>query len=188
MESAPASSALIEQSRVRLERLGFFKEVKTENKPVPGTDDLIDVEYTVEEQSSGSIGASVGYAQDAGLILGANLQQNNFLGTGKQVGVGLNTSKYQDLYSFNYTNPYYTEDGISRGFTLFYRSTDLKEINIASYTTDTIGASVAFAYPINETQRLGLTLGINQTDISAGVGAVQEIKGSPRPGRRGRLR
>ncbi len=181
MESAPASSALIEQSRVRLERLGFFKEVKTENKPVPGTDDLIDVEYTVEEQSSGSIGASVGYAQDAGLILGANLQQNNFLGTGKQVGLGLNTSKYQDLYSFNYTNPYYTEDGISRGFTLFYRSTDLAEINIASYTTDTIGASVAFAYPINETQRLGLTLGVNQTDISAGVGAVQEIKGSPRP-------
>ena len=181
MESAPASSALIEQSRVRLERLGFFKEVKTENKAVPGTDDLIDVNYTVEEQSSGSIGASVGYAQDAGLILGANLQQNNFLGTGKQVGVGLNTGKYQDLYSFNYVDPYYTEDGISRGFTVFYRSTDLKEINIASYTTDTIGASVAFGYPISETQRLGLTFGINQTDISAGVGAVQEIKGSPRP-------
>ena len=181
MESAPASSALIEQSRVRLERLGFFKEVKTENKAVPGTDDLIDVNYTVEEQSSGSIGASVGYAQDAGLILGANLQQNNFLGTGKQVGIGLNTSKYQDLYSFNYVDPYYTEDGISRGFTVFYRSTDLKEINIASYTTDTIGASVAFGYPISETQRLGLTFGINQTDINAGVGAVQEIKGSPRP-------
>ena len=181
MESAPASSALIEQSRVRLERLGFFKEVKTENKAVPGTDDLIDVNYTVEEQSSGSIGASVGYAQDAGLILGANLQQNNFLGTGKQVGVGLNTSKYQDLYSLNYVNPYYTEDGISRGFTVFFRSTDLKEINIASYTTDTIGASVAFGYPISETQRLGLTFGINQTDINAGVGAVQEIKGSPRP-------
>ena len=73
MESAPASSAQIEQSRVRVERLGFFKEVKTENVPVPGTDDMIDVQYTVEEQSSGSIGASVGYAQDAGLILGANL-------------------------------------------------------------------------------------------------------------------
>ena len=175
MESAPASSAQIEQSRVRLERLGFFKEVKTENVPVPGTDDMIDVQYTVEEQSSGSIGASVGYAQDAGLILGANLQQNNFLGTGKQVGIGLNSSKYQDLYSFNYVNPYFTEDGVSRGFSVFYRSTDLEEINVASYTTDTIGATMSFGYPISETQRLGLSLGINRTDINAGIGAVQEI-------------
>ena len=181
MESAPASTALIEQSRVRLERLGFFKEVKTQNVPVPGTDDMIDVQYSVEEQSSGSIGASIGYAQDAGLILGANLQQNNFLGTGKQVGIGLNTSKYQDLYSFNYVNPYYTEDGVSRGFSIFYRSTDLEEINIASYTTDTIGGTVSFSYPISETQRLGLSFGISRTEIGAGIGAVQEISGSPRP-------
>jgi outer membrane protein insertion porin family len=181
MESAPASSALIEQSRVRLERLGFFKEVKTENIEVPGTDDMIDVQYSVEEQSSGSIGASVGYAQDAGLILGANLQQNNFLGTGKQVGIGLNSSKYQDLYSFNYVDPYFTEDGVSRGFTVFYRSTDLEEINVASYTTDTVGATVSFGYPISDTQRLGLSFGVNRTDITAGIGAVQEISGSPRP-------
>lgn len=181
MESAPASSAQIEQSRVRLERLGYFKEVKSENIEVPGTDDMIDVQYTVEEQSSGSIGASVGYAQDAGLILGANLQQNNFLGTGKQVGIGLNSSKYQDLYSFNYVNPYFTEDGVSRGFSVFYRSTDLEEINVASYTTDTIGGTMSFGYPISETQRLGLSVGVNRTDINAGIGAVQEIAGSPRP-------
>jgi outer membrane protein insertion porin family len=181
MESAPASSAQIEQSRVRLERLGFFKEVKAENVEVPGTDDMIDVQYTVEEQSSGSIGASVGYAQDAGLILGANLQQNNFLGTGKQVGIGLNSSKYQDLYSFNYVNPYFTEDGVSRGFSVFYRSTDLEEINVASYTTDTVGGTMSFGYPISETQRLGLSFGVNRTEISAGIGAVQEISGSPRP-------
>ena len=181
MEAAPASSALIEQSRIRLERLGYFKEVNSENIEVPGTDDQIDVEFTVEEQSSGSIGASVGYAQDAGLILGANLQQNNFLGTGKQIGIGLNTSKYQDFYSFNYTNPYFTEDGVSRGFSVFYRSTDLEEINVASYTTDSIGGTVSFGYPINETQRLGLSFGLTHTEITAGVGAVQEIKGSPRP-------
>lgn len=181
MESAPASTELIKQSRVRLERLGFFKDVKSENIEVPGTDDMIDVRFTVEEQSSGSIGASIGYAQDAGLILGANLQQNNFLGTGKQVGIGLNSSKYQDFYSFSYVDPYFTEDGVSRGFSVFYRSTNLDEINIASYTTDTIGTSVSFGYPISETQRIGLSLGFNRTDIGAGVGAVQEIKGSPRP-------
>lgn len=180
MESAPASAAAIELSRVKLERLGFFSRATVETPGVPGHDDLIDVEFDVEEQSSGSIGASFGYAQDAGLILGLNLQQDNFLGTGKRVGISLNSSSYQDLYNFSYTNPYFTEDGVSRGFNVFFRSTDLSEVNVASYTTDTMGAALNFGYPISETQRLGFSFGISQTDITVGQFAVQEIKASPR--------
>ena len=180
MESAPASAANIEQSRVRLERLGFFKTAEVETVEVPGTDDLIDVDFTVEEQSFGSIGGSLGYAQDAGLILGLNLQQNNFLGTGRRVGISLNSSRYQDVISLNYTNPYFTEDGVSRGWSIFYRKTDLSKINVASYTTDTYGGSINFGYPISETQRLGFSFGVTDTKITEGDYAVQEIKGSPR--------
>ncbi|MFK8050261.1 MAG: outer membrane protein assembly factor BamA [Halioglobus sp.] len=180
MESAPASASAIEQSRVRLERLGFFSKATVETPEVPGHDDLIDVEFEVEEQSSGSIGASFGYAQDAGLILGVNLQQDNFLGTGKRVGISLNSSRYQDLYNFSYTNPYFTEDGVSRGFNIFYRSTDLSEVNVASYTTDTLGGAINFGYPIKETERLGFSFGISNTEITAGRFAVQEIVTSPR--------
>lgn len=180
MESAPASAAAIEQSRIRLERLGYFSRATVETPEVPGHDDLIDVEYTVEEQSSGSIGASFGYAQDAGLILGLNLQQDNFLGSGKRIGIGLNSSKYQDVYNFSYTNPYYTEDGVSRGFNIYYRSTDLSEVNVASYTTDTFGGAINFGYPIKETERLGFSFGVSNTKITAGRFAVQEIKASPR--------
>lgn len=180
MESAPASQAMIDQSRVRLERLGYFSKAEVETLPVPGTDDLIDVAFTVEEQSSGSISGSVGYAQDAGLILGLNLEQANFLGSGKSIGLGINSSQYQDLYNISYTNPYFTEDGVSRGFSLFYRATDLSEINVASYTTDTIGGAISFGYPIKETQRIGLNFGVNSTTITAGRYAVQEIKASPR--------
>ena len=180
MESAPASASNIEQSRIRLERLGYFSRATVETPQVPGHDDLIDVEFEVEEQSSGSIGASFGYAQDAGLILGLNLQQDNFMGTGKRVGINLNSSRYQDLYNFSYTNPYYTEDGVSRGFNVFYRSTDLSEVNVASYTTDTLGGAINFGYPIKETQRLGFSFGLSDTEITAGRFAVQEIKASPR--------
>ncbi|MFV0277850.1 MAG: outer membrane protein assembly factor BamA, partial [Parahaliea sp.] len=180
MEGAPASAAAIEMSRVRLERLGYFSKASVETPEVPGHDDLIDVEFEVEEQSSGSIGASFGYAQDAGLILGLNLQQDNFLGTGRRVGIALNSSRYQDLYNFSYTNPYYTEDGVSRGFNIYYRSTDLSEVNVASYTTDTLGAALNFGYPISETQRLGFSVGLSNTEITAGRYAVQEIKSSPR--------
>lgn len=180
MESAPASASAIEQSRVRLQRLGYFSEATVETNEVPGHDDLIDVEFEVQEQSSGSIGASLGFAQAAGLILGVNLQQNNFLGSGKQVGIGLNSSRFQDVYNFSYTNPYFTEDGVSRGFNLFFRSTDLAEVNVASYTTDTFGGSLNFGYPISETQRLGFQFGLSNTKITAGRFAVQEIRASPR--------
>jgi len=180
MEGAPASASAIEASRIRLERLGYFKQAKVETPEVPGHDDLIDVEFEVEEQSSGSIGASFGYAQGTGLILGLNLQQDNFLGTGKRVGIGVNSSQYQDFYNFSYTNPYFTEDGVSRGFNIFYRATDLDEINVASYSTDTLGGAVNFGYPIRETERLGFSIGASNTEITVGRFAVQEIKASPR--------
>jgi len=180
MESAPASAAAIEQSRVRLERLGYFSKATVETPGVAGHDDLIDVDYTVEEQSSGSIGASIGFAQDAGVILGLNLQQDNFMGTGKRVGIGLNSSRFQDFYNFSYTNPYFTEDGVSRGFNVFYRSTDLDQVNVANYSTNTLGTAVNFGYPIKETERLGFSFGVANTSIDTGQFAVQEIESSPR--------
>jgi outer membrane protein insertion porin family len=159
MEAAPASAAAIEQSRIRLQRLGFFSSAEVETVELPGYDDLVDIDFSVEEQSFGSIGGSLGYSQFAGLIVGLNLQQNNFLGTGRQVGLNLNTSQWQSVASINYNNPYFTEDGVSRGFSVFYRKSDLSEINVASYTTNTVGATMSFGYPISETQRLGFNLG-----------------------------
>lgn len=181
MEGAPAVSSAIEQSRVRLNRLGYFKGVEVDTAQVPGRDDMIDIKYSVEEQPSGSIGASIGYSQDSGILLGANLQQDNFLGSGKSVSVGVNRSKSVTSANFSYVNPYFTEDGVSRGFSVFYRKTNLDELNISSYTTSTYGASVNFGYPISETQRLGFSLGYSNTKIETGQGVVQEILASPRP-------
>lgn len=180
MESAPASQNKIELSRVRLERLGYFKEAKVETLEVPGVDDQIDLEFSVEEQSSGSLGASVGFSQDSGLLLSANIQQNNFFGTGKSVGFGISRSDFLTSASFNYVDPYFTVDGVSRGFSLFYRATDFEEVNIASYTTDSFGTSVNYGYPLSETTRLGFELGYSHTEIDAGARAVKEIKSSPR--------
>ena len=181
MEGAPASSAAIEQSRVRLDRLGYFKGANIETLEVPGTDDQIDLNYSVEEQASGSIGASVGFSQDSGILLGANVQQDNFLGTGKQIGVGLNKSDYLTNIRFSFVDPYYTKDGVSRGFSVYYREADLSKINVSNYTTNTLGANMNFGYPIKETERLGFSFGYSNTEIKAGFGAVQEIFASPRP-------
>ncbi|HSC75350.1 MAG TPA: outer membrane protein assembly factor BamA [Pseudomonadales bacterium] len=179
MEAATADTAKIEQSKQRLERLGYFKTVDVATTDVPGTGDQIDVEYTVEEQSSGSIGASVGFAQDAGIILGANVQQDNFLGTGKQVGVGVSTSSYTDQINFNYTDPYYTVDGVSRGFNLYYITRDLKEVNVASYSVDSYGLDMNFGYPLSEIERLGFGVGYANNHIKVGSAPAQEISGTP---------
>ena len=175
MEGGSANNALIESSKVMLERLGFFKEVRVENVPVAGTNDLLDVIYTVEEQPSGSVGASVGYSQGYGLILGANLSENNFFGTGKQVGVGLNKSKYQTSINFSYTEPYFTVDGVSVGYSVFARETDYGEYNVSSFSTDTYGASVNWSYPVTDIQRIGFGFTYENLEISSGTYDSKEI-------------
>ena len=175
MEGGSANNALIESSKVMLERLGFFKEVRVENVPVAGTNDLLDVIYTVEEQPSGSVGASVGYSQGYGLILGANLSENNFFGTGKQVGVGLNKSKYQTSINFSYTEPYFTVDGVSVGYSVFARETDYGEYNVSSFSTDTYGASVNWSYPVTDIQRVGFGFTYENLEISSGTYDSKEI-------------
>lgn len=177
MEGGWASTYLIDQSKVRLERLGFFKEVNVETPAVPGTDDQVDVNYTVEEQPSGSITASVGFAQSAGLILGGSISQNNFLGTGNRVTIGLTRSEYQTRYNFGYTDPYWTEDGVSLGYNAFYRTTDYDklDVDVSSYSVDSLGAGVNFGYPISETSRLNYGLTVQQDEIKTGRYTVDEI-------------
>jgi outer membrane protein insertion porin family len=177
MEGGWASTYLIDQSKTRLERLGFFKEVNVETPQVPGTDDQIDVNYSVEEQASGSITASVGFAQNAGLILGGSITQNNFLGTGNKVSVGLTRSEYQERYNFGFVDPYWTADGVSLGYNAFYRTTDYDELDtdVSSYAVDSYGVGASIGYPISETARLTYGLTVQQDTINTGVFTVDEI-------------
>ena len=175
MEGGWASTAMIEGSKIRLQRLGFFKDVSVETPSVPGTDDQIDVNYTVEEQPSGSISATVGYAQRMGLILGLGYQESNVFGTGNSINIGVNRSDYQQSLNVSFFDPYYTVDGVSRGYSAFFRKSDYEERNIASFSTDSYGLNVSFGYPISEISRIGLTVGIERTEIKEGVIPAQEI-------------
>jgi outer membrane protein insertion porin family len=175
MEGGWASTALIELSKTRLERLGYFRDVNVETPEVAGSDDQVDVKFSVEEQPSGSISATLGYAQSSGLIVGAGYQESNVLGTGNSMSLNLSWSEFQRAVAFNYFNPYFTLDGISRGYNMFYRVTDYNQQNIATYSTDAYGAGVNFSFPIGETQRIGFGLTIEHTKLKAGYYAAQEI-------------
>jgi outer membrane protein insertion porin family len=176
MENGAASTDLIEASKVRLERLGFFKTVNVETPKVPGHNDEIDVNYHVEEQSSGNLSASLGYSQNNGFILGLSVAERNFMGTGKNVSFSVNNSKVMKSANFSYLNPYYTVDGVSRGFDLYATKTDFSnQTTYSSYILDNYGGDLSFGYPINNISRLSFSLGVDKTHLKVGNFPTVEI-------------
>lgn len=174
-EGALASSEKLDLSKLRLQRLGFFEEVTLDTPRVPGVADQVDVNVTVKEQPSGTIGASVGFSQGAGMIFSANVSQTNFMGTGNRFSIALNRSETQDSYNLAFVDPYFTLDGVSRGYNLFYRETKFDSRNVSNYVTNTMGGNLSFGYPIDENESINFSLGIDKTDITKGSLASQLV-------------
>ncbi len=175
MEGAVASNDRIQASRSRLERTGFFSTVNVNTTPVPGVDDQVDVTYEVEEQPTGSLSANVGFSQVSGLIFGANVSERNFFGTGRRVSFGVNSSRSVQSANFSYTNPFYTVDGVSRGFSLQARQTDFAEEEISSFVLDTFTGRINFGYPISPNTRLNFGPGYSHNRIKPGTFPALEI-------------
>lgn len=178
LESAPASSLQIEQSKVRLQRLGFFETVESDTVEVAGTDDQVDVNFAVNEQNFGAVSFQVGTGGGGNFFLSSSLQAQNFLGTGRTVGLGVNRSRFQQGLNLRYVDPYFTPDGVSRGFNIFAQKID-SPFNVSNFNTSSYGATASFSYPLSEIMVLGFDLGYTHTELSAGVGSVQEILSSP---------
>jgi outer membrane protein insertion porin family len=165
MESAWFSGELVRKSRERLQRLGYFDDVNVETPPVPGTTDQVDVKISVTEKPMGNLMAGLGFSQSQGFIINTSISQKNFLGTGKRIDFGFNNSDSNTLYQIGYQNPYYTVDGISRGFNLSYKSTDFEETDTADYITDISVAGVTFGVPVTETDRINFSADLEYTDF-----------------------
>lgn len=177
MEGALASNEKIDLSKVRLERTGFFKKVDVKPVRVPNSPDQIDLNVNVEEQHSGTTTLAVGYSQNGGVTFQAGLSQTNFMGTGNRVAIDLSRSETQDYYNLSVTDPYFTIDGVSRGYNAYYRKTKLnKDYNVNNYVTDSVGGSLSFGYPIDENQSLSASIGIDQTKVTTGPNVSTYIR------------
>ncbi len=175
LEGAWFSTEKVNRSRTRLQRLGYFEEVNVETPAVPGTTDQVDVNYSVTERSSGTLSLGIGYSQGQGFLFNTSVTQDNFLGTGNRVSAAFNNSRVNTIYSVGYTNPYYTLDGVSRGFSGYYRKTDAAQANIANYTTDAFGGDVNFGIPISEDDTVNASLGYENTKLNITAGSPVEI-------------
>jgi outer membrane protein insertion porin family len=175
LEGSWMSNVSLERSKQRLQRLPYVKNVDFESTPVPGSPDLIDVEFKVEEGPSAQLGGGIGYSESQSFILNGNYADSNFMGTGERVAVELNSGRYSKVYSFSHTDPYRTVDNLARTVSLTYR--DITQFVSASsdFSSETISAGLDYSYPITEFQylRFGLTLQRAQILTNSFGSAVQ---------------
>jgi len=174
-EGAWYSSKDLDRSKTRLQRLKYLESVNVETSAVPGANDQVDVNYTLVERPSGSLLFGIGYGQESGVLLNASVTQDNFLGTGNQMSLVLNNSDIGANYNLLYNNPYYTIDGISRGFRIYYQDIDASEVNTADYVLNSYGGQVSFGFPLNEFDTLLVLPGYDHIQIDTTDGTPIEI-------------
>ncbi|SFK27981.1 Beta-barrel assembly machine subunit BamA [Lysobacter sp. cf310] len=159
------SQAAIDRSKIRLQGLGYFETVDVETQPVQGSNDQVDVVYNVKETTSGSFVFGLGFSQLTGLTTQIQLSQANFLGSGNRVSVQASRNDYLQRYDFSYTNPYFTDDGMSLGYNLWWREFDNSDYNTAQYSTTSGAAQVVLGLPITETDTVSAMFGIDSNEI-----------------------
>ncbi len=175
MESAWFSGEKVKLSRDRLMRTGFFEDVSVETPAVPGSTDQVDIQATVKEKPSGAFLAGVGFSQSQGFLFNTSITETNFLGSGKRVTLAFNNSSASTRYQLSYVNPYFTVDGISRGFNLSYQSTDFEEVDAADYRTDIANAAMTFGIPLSEFNSFNFGFGVRDIDFKVGTVASDEV-------------
>ena len=150
LEGAYYDASKIQLSRRRIDRTQFFSEVTVETRPVEGSPDQVDVVYTVKERPTGALLLGVGFSSVEKIALSASIRQSNVFGTGKYLSANVNSGSVNQVYSLSYLDPYYTVDGVSRGFDVYKRETDASNLAVGPYVTDSIGGGVKFGYPVSE--------------------------------------
>lgn len=166
MESGWYSQSNVEASRARIQRLAYVESVEVDTKRIPGVDDFVDLEVAVEERLAGSFNIGAGLSDSQGAVISTSVSQENFLGTGKTVAFRINTSKVNTVYDFNYTDPYYTIDGVSRGFGGSYVSTEASEADISDFDSDQYALRLSYGIPLTEHDRISTTLQLRHTEIN----------------------
>ena len=168
MERAVFDISKINRSKQRIQQLGYFDNAEVDIRPVANTPDQVDLDMSVKERSTGSINVGAGWAQDDGLLLSAGIAQDNLFGTGKSASLQLSRSKVSQVAGLSFTDPYFTPDGVSLGYNLYYRgyNPSKSESNAMDYKTTTVGAGMNLGVPVTEHDRVNFGLGVEHLAVN----------------------
>ena len=175
-EGSWLSNNSLDRSKVRLQRLPFIEKVDVETVPVPGTPDLVDVDFQIKEGLPGQFGGGLGYSGSQGLMLNGNFTHTNFLGSGNTISGNLSTGKYRKVLSFNQTDPYINMDGVSRSLNVSYADTVQLVSNGSEFNAQSINLGVQYGYPITEWQRLQYGVNVRSTSLITSDGSSQQVR------------
>ncbi len=159
----------INKSRTRVDRLGYFDEVTVETPPVAGTTDQVDMEVKVKEKPTGNIMLGAGFSSAEKFTVSGSVQQQNLFGSGKHVGVQVSTSKSNRVYSLSTTDPFFTVDGVSQGFDVYYRDTDTSTLAVGSFGAKSFGGGGRWGVPIGEDDYLNFGLSVDHTKLAVDI-------------------
>lgn len=175
-EGGYLSSSKVERSRIRLQRLPYVEAVEVDTNQVPGTADMVDVDFDIKEGLPGQFGGGVGFSESQGVVLNGTFVHTNFMGTGNRIAADINTGKYRTIYSASHTNPYSTINEVSRTVSFAYRDITNFTSDASDFDTTTFTAAVEFSYPLTEYQRLILGVSWNSAELLASQFSSDQAK------------
>jgi outer membrane protein insertion porin family len=175
-EGGYLSSSKVERSRIRLQRLPYVEAVEVDTNQVPGTADMVDVDFDIKEGLPGQFGGGVGFSESQGVVLNGTFVHTNFMGTGNRIAADINTGKYRTIYSASHTNPYSTINEVSRTISFAYRDITNFTSDASDFDTTTLTAAVEFSYPLSEYQRLILGGSWNSAELLASQFSSDQAK------------
>jgi len=176
LEGAYLSNILIDRSKIRLQRLPYIEKVEVDNSPVPGSPDLVDVDFELEYRMPGQFSGGLGYSGSQKLILNGSIVHTNFLGTGNRVALTLNSGRFSKLYSISHTDPYRTMDGVRRTVSLNFRDITQFTSGASDFSTTTAGASIDYGYPISEYQTLSFGVSFQHSELLSSTSSTQQAQ------------
>ena len=176
LEGAWLSNLLVERSKQRIQRLPFIEKVESETTPVPGTADLVDIEFEIKEGSSAQLGGGIGYSESQSFILNGNYADSNFLGSGERISVDLNSGRFSKVYGVSHTNPYTNIDGVARTLSLTYRDVTQFVSASSDFSSESFAVSVDYGYPITEFQGLRVGLSAQRSSLITGEGSAEQAR------------
>ena len=176
LEGAWLSNLLLERSKQRIQRLPFIEKVESETTPVPGTPDLVDVEFDIKEGPSAQLGGGIGYSESQSFILNGNYADSNFLGTGERVAVDLNAGRFSKVYGISHTDPYTNIDGVARTLSFTYRDVTQFVSASSDFSSESLALGVDYGYPITEFQGLRVGFSAQRSSLITGEGSAEQAR------------
>jgi outer membrane protein insertion porin family len=176
LEGASLSNVLVERSKQRIQRLPFIEKVESETTPVPGTADLVDIEFEIKEGPSAQLGGGIGYSESQSFILNGNYADSNFLGTGERISVDLNSGRFSKVYGISHTNPYTNIDGVARTVSLTYRDVTQFVSASSDFSSESFAIGVDYGYPITEFQGLRIGFSAQRSSLITGEGSAEQAR------------